>query len=71
MWCVESSVVTPEKKVDGVRLPGTEGLGDRTTDPRRGRGWAKGVEIANLVETDVAFNIFCELYRITWGNRSG
>ena len=71
MWCVKFSVVTAEEKVDGIRLSGTEGLGDGSTNPRCRCGWAKGVEVANLVETDVAFNIFCELYRIAWGHRSG
>jgi len=71
MWCMKSSVVTAEEKVDGIRFSGTEGLGDRPTDPRRGCGRAKRVEIANLVEADVAFDIFCELYRIAWVHRSG
>lgn len=54
-------VVPAQEEVDRVRVPGAEGLCERAADPGRGGLGAEGVDVADLVEAEVAFDVFCEV----------
>lgn len=59
-------IVSTQENVHRVRVTRTDGLGQGTTDPGCGCAWAEGVEMTDLEETDVAFDVFCELDGVAW-----
>lgn len=57
-------VVPANEQVDRVRVPGSERFCEGTTDPGcRGRR-AERVEMADLVQPNVAFDELCKLDRV-------
>lgn len=63
---IRRDVVTAEEQVDGVGLARAQRLCERAADPRRGGRRAQGVGVADLVQADVAFDVFRELHGVTW-----
>ena len=63
---MRGGVVPTNEEVDGVRLARAQGLGEGAPDPGCGCRGAQGVEIADLVQSDVAFDEFGELEGVAW-----
>ena len=64
MWGVGCGVVSPNEKVDRVWPARAQGVREGTANPRRGRGRTKSIGVADLVETDVAFDVLRELHSV-------
>lgn len=63
---VGGDVEPADEQVDRIRLPRAQALRERSPDPRGGGEGPEGVRVADLVQAEVAFDVFRELNRVTW-----
>ena len=61
MRAARRRVVPAHEHVDRVRLAGAERVREGAPDPRRCRRGTQGIEVADLVEPDVALDEFSKL----------
>lgn len=61
MWVERCRVVAAQQEVNRVGLARAQRVCEGFTDPGGSSGGAQRVEVADLVQSDVAFDVFSEL----------